>query len=101
MSDSDAENIAKSFKDAMKGLGSDENRIIKEISLLTNKQRQIVKEKYLAIFGHTLEEDLNSELSGDFEDIIIALLKPRYEFEAECLKKAIHVYLININNTYL
>ena len=73
----------------MKGIGTDEKRIIREISSITNAQRQIVKDKYLSMYGHTLEEDLKSELNGDFEDIIIALLKPRFEYEAECIREAI------------
>ncbi|CAF0882774.1 unnamed protein product [Brachionus calyciflorus] len=87
--DTEYETIAKSFREAMKGFGTDEKRIIKEISSVTNAQRQIVKEKYLTMYGRTLEEDLKSELSGDFEDIIVALLKPRYEYEAECIRDAI------------
>ena len=73
----------------MKGIGTDEKRIIKEISAITNDQRQIVKEKYMLLYGKSLEKDLKSELKGDFEDIIIALLKPRFEYEAECLRDAI------------
>ena len=88
LSDSEAETIARSFKDAMKGFGTDEQRIIKEICALTNAQRQIVEDRYQALYGHTLEEDLKSELRGDFEDIVIALLKPRFDYEAECVKNA-------------
>ncbi len=51
-----AEEVAKSFKTAMKGFGCDEKRIIKEIIGLSNDQRQIVKEKYKSMYGHTLEE---------------------------------------------
>ena len=75
----------------MKGIGTDEKRIIKEIITLTNGQRQIVKEKYKNMYGHTLEEDLKSELKGDFEDIVIALLTPRYKFEAQCMQNAMKV----------
>ncbi|RNA07254.1 annexin A13 [Brachionus plicatilis] len=88
-SDEEYEQIAESFHTALKGFGTDENRIIKEISSITNDQRQIVKEKYLLMYGKTLEEDLKSELKGDFEDMIIALLRPRFEYEAECLRDAI------------
>ena len=77
----------------MKGIGTDEKRVIKEIISLNNNQRQIVKEKYKLMHGHSLEEDLKSELNGDFEDIVVALLKPKYQFEAECLRSAIHVKL--------
>ena len=83
------EKIAKSFRDAMKGIGTDEQRIIREISSITNAQRQIVEERYQAMYGKTLEEDLKSELKGDFEDIIVGLLKPRFEYEAECMRDAI------------
>jgi annexin A7/11 len=51
-----AEDVAKSFKTAMKGIGCDEKRIIKEIISLNNEQRQVVKEKYKSMYGHTLEE---------------------------------------------
>lgn len=62
---------------------------------MTNQQRQIVKEKYLNMYGHTLDEDLKAELNGCFEDIIVALLKPRFEYEAECIRKAISVFIRN------
>lgn len=41
------------------------------------------------MYGHTLEEDLKSELKGNFEDVVIALLTPRFKFEAQCLRNAI------------
>jgi annexin A7/11 len=75
----------------MKGFGTDEKRIIKEIIAHTNVQRQLIKEKYQSMYGHTLEEDLKDELKGDFEDVVIALLTPRFKYEAQCLKDAIKV----------
>jgi len=87
-SDADAEESAKSFRTAMKGFGTDEKTIIKEIINHTNAQRQLIKEKYQSMYGHTLEEDLKDELKGNFEDVVVALLTPRYTFEAQCLKAA-------------
>ena len=75
----------------MQGIGTDEKRIIKEIIGHTNAQRQLIKERYKVMYGKTLEHDLKSELSGDFEDVVIALLEPTVEYEAHCLKKAISV----------
>ena len=43
------------------------------------------------MYGHKLEEDLKSELSGDFEDVVIALLEPKVEYDAHCLRNAIRV----------
>ncbi len=68
-----AEDIAKSFKTAMKGIGCDEKRIIKEILSLNNDQRQVVKQKYQTMYGHALDEDLKSELKGNLEDIGIGI----------------------------
>ena len=77
----------------MKGIGTDEKRIIKEIIEHTNAQRQLIKEKYQNMYGHTLEQDLKSELNGNFEDVVVALLEPKVQYEAHCLRDAIHVYL--------
>ena len=93
--DAEAEESAKSFHKAMKGIGTDEKRIIKEIIEHTNAQRQLIKEKYQNMYGHTLEQDLKSELNGNFEDVVVALLEPRVHYEAHCLRNAIHVLFNN------
>ncbi len=46
-----AEESAKSLNKAMKGFGTDETRLIKEIVGQSNGQRQLIKEKYLALYG--------------------------------------------------
>ena len=80
----------------MQGIGTDEKRIIKEIIGHTNAQRQLIKERYKVMYGQTLEHDLKSELSGEFEDIVIALLEPTVEYDAHCLKNAISVNIFKI-----
>lgn len=82
------EEAAKSFHKAMKGFGTDESRIIKEICSFTNQQRQEIKIKYKTMYGHDLEEDLKSEISGNFLQAVIGLLTPRVEYEATCLRNA-------------
>jgi len=83
------EDAAKSFQKAMKGFGTDESRIIKEICAHSNSQRQEIKRHYLTMFGHTLEEDLKSEISGNFLDGVLGLLMPHDEYEASCIRGAI------------
>ena len=39
----------------------------------------------------TLEEDIKSEISGNFLKGVLGLLTPRDEYEAQCLREAIHV----------
>lgn len=83
-----AEDVAKSFKKAMKGLGTDEKRIIKEMCSHNIAQRQAIKTEYLTMYGKTLEEDLKSEISGHFLKSCLALLMLTDEYEATCLKDA-------------
>ena len=82
------EESAKHLKKAMKGLGTDENAIIKEIVNNSNEKRQLIKAKYLAMYGKTLEEEIKSEISGHFLTGVLALLKPTAEYEAECARNA-------------
>jgi hypothetical protein len=48
----------------MKGLGTNEDRLIKEIVTHSNSQRQLIKQQYLTMYGKTLEEHIESEISG-------------------------------------
>ena len=84
-----AEEACKSLNKSMKGIGTDENRLIKEIATHTNGQRQMIKEKYLTMYGKTLEEHIKSEIGGKFLTGVLALLEPTDEFEAKCLRDAI------------
>jgi annexin A7/11 len=84
-----AEEAAKSLHKAMRGVGTDENRLIKEIVTHPNGARQLIKEKYLTMYGKTLEEEIKSEIGGKFLDGVLALLVPTDEYEAKCLKGAI------------
>lgn len=83
------EEAAKSLRKSMKGMGTDESRLIKEIVTHSNAQRQLIKQKYLTLYGKTLEEDISSEISGKFLTGVLALLIPTSEYEAVCLRKAI------------
>ena len=58
---------------AMKGLGTDEAAIIKIIANRTNQQRQLIKNSFNKQFNRDLIKDLKSELSGKFEDTVLAL----------------------------
>lgn len=84
-----AEEAAKSLNKSMKGIGTDENRLIKEIVTHTNGARQLIKEKYLTMYGKRLEEDIKSEIGGNFLDGVLALLEPTDEYEAKCIRNAV------------
>ena len=46
------EKVALSFQTAMKGIGTDEDRIIREIVAYNNIQRQLIRTKYSVITGN-------------------------------------------------
>lgn len=72
----------------MKGFGTDEETIIGILTARSNRQRQEIAEYFLREYGRDLIEDLKSELSGKFEDFIIALMRPPTEYLCRQLHKA-------------
>ena len=69
------EQDAADLRKAMKGMGTDEDAIIKIVANRTNAQRQQIK-------------DLKSELRGKLEDVVIGLFQTQVEYDCDQLKKA-------------
>lgn len=81
---SDAEVLRK----AMKGFGCDKNKIVMILCARTNWQRQEISRAFKVQFGKDLIKDLKSELSGDFEDLVLALMELPADYDAQQLHKA-------------
>ena len=77
------------LRKAMKGIGTDEATIINIVANRTNFQRQEIKKYYKTSYGKDLIKQLKSELSGNFEDVVIGLFQSPEEYDATCLYKAI------------
>ena len=73
---------------AMKGLGTDEKAIINILTSHSNAHRYMLKHRYKALLARDLVKDLKSELSGNFEDVCIALLDSPYELDCRSLYEA-------------
>lgn len=82
------EEAAENLHKAMRGLGTNEGKIIKEICDHSCVQRQGIKRIYFGLYKKSLEDDLKSEISGRFLQGALMLLKPTDEFDAECLHDA-------------
>ena len=86
-----------SLKNAMKGAGTNEDTLIEILSTRTNKDINLIKKRYIQMYGKTLEEDLSSDLSGDLKTVMLTLssafrsenLNPN---QAECQQKADQLY---------
>ena len=79
---------AEELKKAMEGFGTDEETLIRTVTSHKTQDRLKIKNAYKEKYQKDLIEDLKSDLSGKFEDVMIALFKEPVEYDAECLYKA-------------
>uniref|UniRef100_K1RTF1 Annexin n=1 Tax=Magallana gigas TaxID=29159 RepID=K1RTF1_MAGGI len=86
----DAESDCIFLDKAMDGAGTNEDAIIHVIANRTNAQRQKIKKKFKTAYGEDLIERLDSELSGDFLETVMALFVPPAHYDAWCIKEAIY-----------
>ncbi|CAJ1370837.1 unnamed protein product [Effrenium voratum] len=90
-----AESRATALHGAMAGWGTAEDQLIRVIICSSFKERQVIKETYKRMFGKDLIQHVESETSGNFKNILVAVLKcthPRarmdYDLDCENLKAA-------------
>ncbi|XP_041352295.1 annexin A6-like isoform X2 [Gigantopelta aegis] len=74
---------------AMTGLGTDEEVIMLIVTSKSNEQRQQLRRKYYDKYKKHLLSDLKSELTGDYEKVIMALMLTPVEYDAHCLHVAV------------
>ena len=84
----DIDRDVDALRKAMKGAGTDEDAIIKIVANRNNTQRQQLKTYYNQKYKRDLIADLKSELSGKFEDAVLALFDDPYVYDAKTLHKA-------------
>uniref|UniRef100_A0A8C9RR66 Annexin n=1 Tax=Scleropages formosus TaxID=113540 RepID=A0A8C9RR66_SCLFO len=73
----------------MKGAGTDEKAIIQVLVHRSIAQRQFIKEAFKQLFGKDLADELRSELSGNFEKVVLGLLMLLPVYDAYELKNAV------------
>jgi len=90
-----AESRATALHGAMAGWGTAEDQLIRVIICASFKEREIIQETYKRMFNKGLIAHIESETSGNFKNILVAVLKcthPRasvdYDKDCEDLKAA-------------
>ena len=89
MTDPKLSEYVDQLKKAMKGLGTDEDSLIKVTIQHPLITRLKIKAQYKSTYGRDLLDDFKSDLSGDFLDLMIALYTDIYEFDANQCHRAI------------
>ncbi|XP_051901763.1 annexin A2-like [Pristis pectinata] len=70
---------AQALKEAMKGLGTDEDTLIEILSTRSNKELQLIAAAYKREFQKTLEQDISSDTRGKFQTLLLTLLEGKRE----------------------
>ncbi len=85
----DPKSDSEILRSAMVGKTKSQDKIIKLITNRTNEQRQKIKESYNSLYNSDLIKDLQKELSGHFEDVVIALFYTPIDYDCFQLRKAV------------
>ncbi|XP_007432024.1 annexin A3 [Python bivittatus] len=80
---------AEAIKTAVQGLGTDETSLINILTGRSNAQRQLIAKEFKDYTGKDLKEALKEDTSGDFGRVLVALVMPPAEFDAEQINKTV------------
>lgn len=83
-----ADEDCQKLRTAMKGLGTDEKAIIDVLGHRTSNERLQIVTQYKTMFGKDLIKELNSELSGKFSKVALALCQPPDVYDTMQLREA-------------
>ncbi|KAI9563427.1 hypothetical protein GHT06_010890 [Daphnia sinensis] len=84
----DARADADALHKAMKGLGTDEKALMTILCHRSNGQRVLISQAYKSGYGKDLESKLKSELSGNFERVMVSLCLSTADFMAREMYEA-------------
>ncbi|KAJ3587536.1 hypothetical protein NHX12_011133 [Muraenolepis orangiensis] len=87
--DFDAAVDAEALYNAMKGFGSDKEAILDLVTSRSNAQRQEVIAAYKSSYGKDLIDDLKYELTGNFERLIVSLMRNPAQHDAKEIHDAL------------
>ncbi|KAI1729746.1 annexin domain-containing protein [Ditylenchus destructor] len=83
-----AKNSAETLLEAMQGFRCDQNKVVQALCVCNYWQRQEVIKQFRGEYGLDLIIELKTRLSGDFEDLIMALMETHARYDAQQLHKA-------------
>ncbi|ORX47337.1 Annexin [Piromyces finnis] len=81
-------NTIEEIRATMKGLGTDEKKLLRILGTKTPKQMSQIMSRYLNNYGHTLYQHISSEVHGSFGNICRGVSLPIIEFDCDLLREA-------------
>ncbi|XP_058492082.1 annexin A3a [Solea solea] len=85
----DPKQDAQTLREAMDGIGTKEDILIDILTHRDNAERQLIRKAYQDATGNDLVDDLEGETRGDFEDLVVALVRTPAEFDCHEVMDAI------------
>ncbi|KJH52475.1 Annexin [Dictyocaulus viviparus] len=85
----DEQRAAESLERAMSGYGTDKAKVVEILVRCNNAQRQMIRTPYKVRYGKDLEAELKRELSGELEDVIVALMQTPTKLDVLDIQKAV------------
>jgi len=79
---------ADDLRNAMKGLGTDEQILIKILGNRNPAEIEAIKRSYLSKYGKDLGAAIKSETSGHFEQVMLGVLKDPRQYDSDVLFNA-------------
>jgi len=80
---------AETLRKAMKGLGTNNKKIIKVMGDKSSAEMQEIRKAFNKKFKRDLLKDLKSETSGNFDDLLSAITMDKIEYDAYLIRKAV------------
>jgi hypothetical protein len=74
---------------AMKGLGTDDSVLISIMTHRSKNQLQQIMECYSHEHKHSLEKDIIGDTSGNYQTLLVDLLRPVHAYKVESIRKAV------------
>ncbi|XP_029295596.1 annexin A3a isoform X2 [Cottoperca gobio] len=84
----DAGDDAVALRKAIEGLGTKDKVLIDILTHRSSAQRQLICEAYHEATDRTLVDDVKGDTSGDFEDVLVALITPPAAFDCHEVMRA-------------
>jgi len=73
----------------MKGIGTDDKVLSNIIATRTREQLQHVKAAFEKKYGKTLASFIKGDTSGSYQDLLLALIEEKFEYDAHKVKNAV------------